>query len=195
MNHYVITTDLVRPHHAEACFGAFCKDFGGADSRTEAVWLTKFGIPNQVMLLQGMTESGALPPAPMIPAGVELMGRSRDIVSAIRPFPHRSDRAMCELRIYDIAEDQGEAFLERKCAILPVRERYSPNFGVFVSVTGRSFRVMHLWGYASVEERDAVRGKLKGDPLWQAYIAEILPMLVGMQSTLITPVSRPAGAS
>lgn len=192
MQQYVITSDIVRAEHAEAYFGVQCKSFGGEASQTEAVWLTKFGIPNQLMMLQSMGAAGVMPPAPAIPVGVTLKSRSRDIVDVIRPFPTTmGDCSMCELRIYDIAVSDAERFLNLKCAILPVREAYSPNFGVFVSVTARAHRVMHLWGYRSVDERDSVRAQLKTDSAWQSYIGEILPMIEAMQSNLITPIIRP----
>jgi NIPSNAP len=193
MPHYVITTDIVRAEHAEAYFGVQCKSFGGPDCQTSAVWLTKFGVPNQLMMLQEMSDNGAIPPPPEIPEGIALQSRCREIVRAIRPFPNAmGNSTICELRVYDIAESSGEAFLALKQEILPVRESYSPNFGVFVSVTGRHYRVMHLWGYTSVEERDTVRSRLKADSAWQEYISQILPMIEAMQSILITPVLPPA---
>ena len=42
-------------------FRSAVQRFGGEQSQTEAVWLTKFGIPNQIMMLQSMGAAGVMP--------------------------------------------------------------------------------------------------------------------------------------
>lgn len=59
---------------------------------------------------------------------------------------------------------------------------------MFAAATGQSCRIMHLWGYSSLDQRDDVRAQLKGDAALQGYISQILPMIVEMQSILISPM-------
>lgn len=189
MARYLITTDTIAPADFEAYVAQQSRTFGGAACGAVAAWLPKFGTPNQFALVQPVTNAGDLPTAPEIPAGTRLLNRSRDLVDVIRPVPASiAGRALCELRTYRIAPEYWDEFLALKTAILPVREGYSPSFGVFASATGPACRIMHLWGYSSLDQRDQVRAQLKGDAAWQGYIRQILPMIAEMQSVLISPM-------
>ena len=189
MVRYLITTDTIAPVDFEAYVARQSRTFGGPACGAIAAWIPKFGTPNQFALVQPVTNAAGLPSAPEIPDGARLHTRTRDLVDVIRPVPVSLDgRALCEMRTYRIAPECWEEFLALKTAILPVRERYSPSFGVFACVTGPSCRIMHLWGYSSLDQRDDVRAQLKGDYAWQAYICRILPMIVEMQSILLSPM-------
>lgn len=97
---------------------------------------------------------------------------------------------MLELRTYDVRAGQGDHFLELMLAALPVRQLHSTNFGVWSSLSGRAERVLHLWGDANLDERAAVRARLKDDHEWNDYTATILPMLEDLQSTILTPLPQ-----
>lgn len=187
MARYLLTTDTIAPADFEAYVASQRRALAGAHAM--AAWLPKFGTPNQMTLVQQIDGTVDLPAAPPSPSGARVLTRARELVDVIRPFPtDLGGRALCELRTYRIAPEFWDEFLALKTAILPLRESYSPSFGVFVPTTGAVCRVMHLWGYTSLDERDAVRARLKGDAGWGVYIARILPMIVEMQSLLITPI-------
>ena len=95
---------------------------------------------------------------------------------------------MLELLTYDVRPGQGARFLPLKLENLPLRQSYSPNFGVFLSLSGRQEQVLHLWGYRSLDERAEVRARLREDAQWNAYTAAILPMLQNLTSTILTPL-------
>jgi len=183
---YLITTDTIAPADFEAYVARQSQNFGGSACGAVGAWIPKFGTPNQFALVQNAAD---LPPPQEVPDGTRLLGRIRELVDVIKPLPvSLGGRALCEMRTYRIAPQFWDEFLALKTAILPTRERYSPSFGVFAAVTGQSHRIMHLWGYSSLDQRDDVRAQLKGDTAWQDYIRQILPMIVQMQSVLISPM-------
>lgn len=189
MQRYLLSTDTIAPADFEAYVAHQRQTFASPQGSCIAAWLPKFGTPNQMTLVQDITDLPDLPAVLPLPLGSRLLARARETVDVIRPFPAAlGDRTLCELRTYRITPAFREEFLALKTAILPLRESYSPSYGVFAPVTGDTSRVMHLWGYASLEDRDAVRARLKGDARWGEYIGLILPMIVEMQSSLITPI-------
>lgn len=189
MVRYLLTTDTIAPADFEAYVAHQRQAFAGPPAHVLAAWLPKFGTPNQMTFVQRIGETTDFPASPAIPAGTRLHERVREAVDVLRPFPaHLGDRALCEMRTYRIAPEFWDEFLALKAAILPRRESHSPSFGVFTAASGVACRVMHLWGYTGLDERDAVRGQLRSDPEWGAYIARILPMIVEMQSILISPI-------
>lgn len=186
---YQLTTDTIAPADFESYVAQQRGALPGLPAHCCAAWLPKFGTPNQMTLVQQVGREGELPEPPTTPLGTRLHARVRELVDVIRPFPASlGDRSLCELRTYRIAPEHWDGFIALKTGILPLRESYSPSFGVFVPATGVACRIMHLWGYASLEERDAVRGRLKSDAGWGAYISQILPMIAEMQSILIMPI-------
>jgi hypothetical protein len=61
--------------------------------------------------------------------------------------------------------------------------------GYFVTEVGPLDQTVHLWGYDSFEERVRRRSLLQSDGDWQAFFAEIAPLLVSQQSALLTPTT------
>lgn len=59
--------------------------------------------------------------------------------------------------------------------------------GYFVSEIGELNSVVHLWGYASFEERARRRVLLSAEPVWQAYLTEIRPLIQTMTNRLLVP--------
>src|SRR3546814_10853738 len=128
----------------------------------------------------------ALPPAP---ARFALERRESQWLQEVSPHrPAADDVTVFELRRYDVRTAQGDRFLKLMLGALPIRQKYSPNFGVWMSVSGRREQVLHLWGYRDLDERNAVRAQLKGDAEWGAYTATILPMLQTLSSNILTPL-------
>lgn len=160
-----------------------------------AVWVSRFGALNQIFVLQSVdgVEASALRHAqPPLPADHVLQGRDRVVLEDLRPFTAPPPRLLVqELRAYDVNIGLGDCYANLMLVALETRMRYSPNFGVWRTVTGRVDRIYHLWGYLSLEERDDVRARLKDEPVWQAFVATILPMLQSMQSTLLSPLGFP----
>lgn len=59
--------------------------------------------------------------------------------------------------------------------------------GYFVTEIGPLNQTVHLWGYASLDDRAARRARLMADPDWQAFLAEATPLIVSQESRILTP--------
>lgn len=71
---------------------------------------------------------------------------------------------------------------------LEIQKRILGNMlGYFTTETGRLNQIVHLWGYASLDDRLARRAALAADPDWQRFLANIMPMLVSQESQILLP--------
>jgi hypothetical protein len=59
--------------------------------------------------------------------------------------------------------------------------------GFFTTEVGELNSVVHLWGYESFEERSRRRALLAVEPVWQAYLSEVKPMLKSMSNRILVP--------
>ncbi len=72
-------------------------------------------------------------------------------------------------------------------AIMPVREKYSKNVGLWQTEMGALNEVVHLWAYHDLNDRAAVRAKVMQDPEWQAFLGKATPILFEMKSIILNP--------
>lgn len=181
---HVLTRDTAR---AEDLGAYLAHDWRGAE-RLRAAWSVAFGPVTEVLFLQ--EASGGVPPViPLVPEQFVLERRERQWLRAESPHRAATDGiALFELRRYDVRVGQGVEFLDLMLGALPIRQRYSSNFGIWSSLSGRHEQVLHLWGYRNLAERDIVRAQLKRDAEWGVYTARILPMLEKLTSTILTPL-------
>jgi hypothetical protein len=80
----------------------------------------------------------------------------------------------------DTFEARGLSLYTRYCGTM---------IGYFTSESGALNQVVHLWGYVDAADRDTRRAALAGDPAWQTYLDEALPLLVGQESRLLKPTA------
>jgi hypothetical protein len=59
--------------------------------------------------------------------------------------------------------------------------------GYFTTEFGGLNQVIHMWGYASVEDRLARRGALFANAAWNAFLAKVRPFLITMENKLLIP--------
>ena len=65
--------------------------------------------------------------------------------------------------------------------------QYLPHpLGHYVSESGMLNQVVSLWGYASHEQRSACRAALFADPDWQSYRPKIHPLMLHMETRIMT---------
>jgi len=127
-------------------------------------------------------------------AHVRDIGATLDSVETVclkpfRPIVRRADEGrMYDFRIYNIRPFHADEYAQHMAGILPVREKYSPNFCIWTPLTGNVHRVFHLWPYDDPEQRLAVRNAMGEDPAWQAFIATVFPLIVAQTSSLLRPV-------
>lgn len=61
--------------------------------------------------------------------------------------------------------------------------------GYFASEVGELNAVISLWSYPSFEIREQRRALLAQNPVWQAFLAKVRPMLQHMENRLLVPAS------
>jgi hypothetical protein len=93
-----------------------------------------------------------------------------------------------ELRIYDIKPTKvGEylALYEREG--LPLQRQYLGRLLGWYSANdvGTLNQVVHLWGYASLADRDERRARMLADPAWQTFLGTAVDFLLRMESKIL----------
>jgi NIPSNAP len=180
------------------------KTRGDKYGKLEGFWTTEFGTLNQVVHLWAYPDlnererlrselskneewtRGYVPQIRSL-----LVAQENKILSAQLPLkPPVSDGNLYELRMYRTPVSKADEWLGHFKAIMPVREKYSKNVGLWRTEMGQLNEVVHLWAYQDLNERVAVRGKAMQDPEWQAFLAKGYPLLVEMRSIILNPAAH-----
>ncbi|MBN9438552.1 NIPSNAP family protein [Bosea sp. (in: a-proteobacteria)] len=96
-----------------------------------------------------------------------------------RVYTARPNRLNDFLKLY---EDVG----------LPMQRQYlGEPFGFFQTHIGELSRVVHLWKYDSLADRETRRDAMEADPAWQAYRRQVVEAdpLLDMRNQILKPVS------
>src|ERR1700730_4316064 len=97
-----------------------------------------------------------------------------------------------DLRTYTIKPNRLARFLETyERLALPLQRKYlGVPYGFFVTHIGPLGRVVHLWQYESLVDREQRRDAMEADPEWQAYRSVALgeDTLIGMENQILKPV-------
>ncbi len=128
---------------------------------------------------------------------------TEEYVPAIRPLLARQDLRLWngvlpvkppaesgniyELRIYRTNVGQAKPWSELFKAVMPAREKYSKNVGVWTGEFPQPNEVAHMWAYKDGVARAAARAAVQQDPEWKDFLAKAGGMLAEMQSTLLIP--------
>jgi NIPSNAP len=95
-------------------------------------------------------------------------------------------------RVYTIKPNRLNRFLETyERLALPVQRKYlGEPYGFFVSHIGPLNRVVHLWQYESLADREQRCDAMEADLEWQAYrrVALEEDTLVDMEDQILKPV-------
>jgi hypothetical protein len=101
--------------------------------------------------------------------------------------PPAREGGFYELRMYrtnpGLAGGWASAFRD----IMPVREKYSRNIGIWTGEAPQPNEVWHMWNYPDTNERTKARGELFKDPEWQTFIGKGAGVIVEMQNTMLIP--------
>ena len=82
---------------------------------------------------------------------------------------------------------------------LPIQQRYLGRFvGLYVSEIGRLHRIVLIWAYESLADREQRRAAMSADPAWQAFIRSVWALdAIQEQEVMVmnpAPFSPPIGA-
>ncbi len=164
-------------------------------------WTSEFGSLNQIWHLweyESMEERARLR---------DELSRNeawtRDYVPNIRPLIQRQDirflnkvnginppvqeGGFYELRMYRMAPGRAAGWAKGYKDIMPVREKYSKNVGVWTGEAPQPNEVLHMWNYMSLEQRAKARGDLFKDPDWLAFLAAGAGAIVEMNNVMLIP--------
>jgi hypothetical protein len=105
------------------------------------------------------------------------------------PFtpPIGGGRHIYELRTYRTQTGRAAEWLGHFKEIMPTREKYSKNVGVWSTDVAQLNQVVHLWAYSDLNHRVEVRGNVMKDPQWQVFLGKATPLLLDMQSQVMIP--------
>jgi hypothetical protein len=92
-----------------------------------------------------------------------------------------------ELRWYRTQTGRAGEWLSHFKAIMPVREKYSKNVGLWQTEAGQLNEVVHLWAYRDLNHRAQVRGDVMKDPAWQEFLGTTAPLLAEMRAVILNP--------
>jgi hypothetical protein len=92
-----------------------------------------------------------------------------------------------ELRWYRTHTGKAGEWLGHFKAIMPTREKYSKNVGLWQTEAGQLNEVVHLWAYRDLNHRAQVRADVLKDPAWQEFLGKTAPLLVEMKSIVLIP--------
>jgi hypothetical protein len=99
-----------------------------------------------------------------------------------------------EERCYTLAPGNIAAYWACYTAeVIAVMEPVRVNMlGYFVSDTGTLNQIVHLWRFATYEERLSKRDALAADPVWQAHLARLRKLCIKQETRILRP--SPVGA-
>lgn len=94
-----------------------------------------------------------------------------------------------EMRTYTVAHGKMRDYLARyEREGLPLQVRYLGHLaGAFVSEIGVLNRVVYLWRYASLADREARRARMAEDPAWKAFVKTNEGTFVHQEVMILNP--------
>ena len=174
---------------------------GDKYGKLEGSWTTEFGTLNQFVHLWSYPSldererlraelqknsdwtQGYIPKIrPMLQA------QENKILSAQLPLKPPADSGhVYELRWYRAHVGKAAEWLGHFKAIMPVREKYSKNVGLWQTEIAQLNEVVHLWAYRDLSHRAEVRANVLKDNDWQAFIGKATPLLAEMRAIILSP--------
>jgi hypothetical protein len=174
---------------------------GDKFGKLEGSWTTEFGLLNQFVHLwsyaslderdrlraelsrnEDWTKSYTPRIRPM------LVAQENKILSAQQSLkPPVEAGHVYELRWYRTQVGRAGEWIGHFKAIMPVREKYSKNVGLWQTEMGQLNEVVHLWAYRDLNHRTDVRAQVLKDPEWQVFLGKTAPLLLEMRSVILNP--------
>ena len=172
--------------------------------KLEGYWSTDIGPLNQVMHLWSYADlnerarlRGELAKNPRwnkeyVPIiRPNLVRQDIRLLNAVRaPAAPAKTPNVYELRCYRAKPGSAKPWLDLFTKSLEVREKYSKIVGLWTTEAGQPNEVCHIWAYADLNTRAAVRAESGKDPGWQAFIKSSTGLLDEMHSTIMLPAAH-----
>jgi hypothetical protein len=94
-----------------------------------------------------------------------------------------------EERMYTLHPGAMRSFLEMvENEGLAIQKGYlGVPLGYFTTETGELNKVIHLWQFDSMGDRELKRARLAQDSRWAAFVGKVLPLIVHMENRVLVP--------
>ncbi|TEA78995.1 NIPSNAP family protein [Allopusillimonas ginsengisoli] len=94
-----------------------------------------------------------------------------------------------ELRTYTIKPGGVPAYLDVYMReAMEVQKKHLPHMvGYFSTDIGPLNQIVHMWGYADLNERARCRDALYADPAWQVAVKKLLELIDVMETKILVP--------
>jgi len=171
--------------------------------KLEGYWITDIGPLNRVMHLWsyddlnhrqklraelGRNERWQTEYLPK--AGPLILRQDVRLLDAVRPLTKpEKEGNIYEYRYYRCKTGKATPFAKLLNEAMPVREKYSKNIGMFITIAGQPNEVSHIWVYESLNQRAEARAAALADPDWQAFLAEGSQMVEEMDTLIMLPTA------
>ena len=111
-------------------------------------------------------------------------------LNPVKPVtPPKNEGGVYELRIYRTNPGMAGGWAQMFRDIMPVREKYSQNVGIWTGEAPQPNEVVHMWNYPDLNTRMSTRAAVFKDPDWLAFVAKGAGAIVDMHSTLLLPTA------
>ena len=172
---YDVTLITVRPGTHPAALKSLQSSLPALGGELLACWYSELGAVNQVLIIAAQTEAARtvtrraeiLESRNPLGVGDLIVGMTMEtyisfpFVPAMKPGRHGP---FYEVRTYTAKPDGLAATIDLWRKAVPGRAALSPLLAAMYCVSGPRF--MHIWPYASLDERQRVRAKAVADGVW-----------------------------
>jgi hypothetical protein len=96
-----------------------------------------------------------------------------------------------EQRTYTVKSGAVPAYLDLYVReAMEVQKKHLPQMvGYFSTDIGPLNQIIHMWGYADLNERARCRAALYEDPAWQVVVKKLLEMIEVMETKILVPTA------
>jgi len=96
-----------------------------------------------------------------------------------------------DVRTYTIVPGKtGELMALYEREGYPVQTKYlGQPVGYFTSHIGDLNKIVHIWAYESLADREEKRARMQADPAWQSYLKSSAPYFLAQQNNIMNPAS------
>jgi hypothetical protein len=175
-NKYDVTLITVRPAKQGDALAAL-EHALGKDPALLACWVSEIGALNKILIIKSIADPASALAARLAAidsknpwdAGEFMTGISMDTYAAydfLEPMRPGTVGPIFEVRSYTLKVGGLAPTTELWRKAAPGRVKISPILTAMTSVTGEVTRFVHIWPYASLEERGRLRAKAIADGVW-----------------------------
>lgn len=103
-----------------------------------------------------------------------------------------------EIRSYRLKNGALPAYLKvvEEEGIAIQKKHLGDLIGYFFSEIGPINEIVHIWGFSSLDDREARRSRLMADPDWQGFLPKIRDLIEVAENKIMKPAAfSPAGGS